>query len=308
MARALWKGSIAFGLVQIPVGLYSAEQSDDLDLDWLDKRDLAPVGYERVNKRTGKPVEWSDIVKGYEHAPGDYVILSDQDIAEANAEVSHTLDIDRFVDMSEVDLMYFDRPYYVGPDKSAGKAYALLLETLRKANKAAIAKYVVRTRQHIGLLFPKGDLLVLMQMRYQHELRTPKNLDLPQPAKHSAVTAKERAIAKSLVESMSGDFDPSAYHDEYRDEILALIKERVKAGEVNTVPEAAPHKRFSAPKSNVVDLVALLKQSLAEDKGAMGKRTPKRAPKQTAHKTSRASASAKTKRSRKAHAPLRKSA
>jgi DNA end-binding protein Ku len=306
MPRALWKGSIAFGLVQIPVGLYSAEKSDELDLDWLDKRDLAPVGYERVNKRTGKPVEWSDIVKGYEHARGDYVILSDQDIAEANAEVSHTLEIDRFVDMSEVDPLYFERPYYVAPDKNAAKAYSLLLETLKKSDKAAIAKYVVRTRQHIGLLFAKDDLLVLMQMRYAHELRAAKTLDLPQPAKHSAITAKERAIAKSLVESMSGHFEPDEYHDEYRDEILALINRRVKAGEVNTVPEAGPRKRAEKPKSNVVDLVALLKQSLEHDGNKTKDKT--KPAKRSAGKKSHAASTRKPSRAGKAHGTLRKSA
>lgn len=266
MARALWKGSIAFGLVQIPVALYSAEKTDELSLDWLDKRDLSPVGYERVNKRTGRKVAWDDIVKGYEHADGEYVILSDRDIEEANVETSHTLEIDRFVDLPEVDTVYFERPYYVAPDKGAGKAFALLFETLEKSGKAAVAKYVVRTRQHVGLLFPKDGTLVLMQLRYDHELRAPSSLDLPKGGKAAGITAKERQIAKSLVDSMSGKWEPEAYHDEYRDDLMALIKRRVKAGEVNTIPEKAPRKRERKAASNVVDLVALLKQSLEKDK------------------------------------------
>jgi DNA end-binding protein Ku len=268
MARALWKGSIAFGLVQIPVALYSAEKSDDLSLDWLDKRDLSPVGYERVNKRTGRKVEWSNIVKGYEHAGGEYVILSDRDIEEANVEASHTLEIDRFVELAEVDPVYFERPYYVAPDKGAGKAYTLLFETLEKSGKAAVAKYVVRTRQHVGLLFPKEGTLILMQLRYSHELRAPSSLDLPKAGKTSGITAQERKIAKTLVESMSGKWEPENYHDEYRDDLMALIERRVKAGEVNTIPEKAPRKRATKAASNVVDLVSLLKQSLEKDKEA----------------------------------------
>ncbi len=289
MARALWKGSIAFGLVQIPVALYSAEKSDELSLDWLDKRDLSPVGYERVNKRTGRKVEWSDIVKGYEHADGEYVILSDQDIEEANVEASHTLEIDRFVDLAEVDTVYFERPYYVAPDKGAGKAFALLFETLEKSGKAAVAKYVVRTRQHVGLLFPKDGTLVLMQLRYDHELRAPSSLDLPKGGKATGITAKERQIAKSLVEAMSGKWEPEAYHDEYRDDLMALIKRRVKAGEVNTIPEKAPRKRERKAASNVVDLVALLKQSLEKDKAEGGHEKKRRAPRKASSRRSHAS-------------------
>jgi DNA end-binding protein Ku len=296
MARSLWKGSIAFGLVQIPVALYSAEKTDELSLDWLDKRDLSPVGYERVNKRTGRKVEWSDIVKGYEHADGEYVILSDQDIEEANVEASHTLEIDRFVEIADVDTVYFERPYYVAPDKGAGKAFTLLFETLEKSGKAAVAKYVVRTRQHIGLIFPKDGTLVLMQLRYDYELRAPSSLDLPKTSKASGITAKERQIAKSLVESMSGKWEPEVYHDEYRDDLMALIKRRVKAGEVNTIPEKTPRKRERKAASNVVDLVALLKQSLEKDKG--GEQPKKR---RSTRKASSRSGSARSHASSRAH-------
>ncbi|HEV8245606.1 MAG TPA: Ku protein, partial [Polyangiaceae bacterium] len=180
MPRAIWKGSIAFGLVQIPVALHSAEEPDELSFDLLDRRDLAPIGYERINKRTGRKVEWKNVVKGYEYRDGKYVVVTDADFEQANVEATHTIDIEQFVDLAAVDALYFERPYYLSATKAGRKAYALLRETLDKARKVAVCKVVIRTRQHLALVMPWHDALVLMLLRFDHELREPSGLDLPE--------------------------------------------------------------------------------------------------------------------------------
>jgi len=262
MARALWKGSIAFGLVQIPVALHSAEQSNELNFDMLDKHDFAPVGYDRVNKRTGKKVQWDDIVKGYEHAKGKYVVVTDADFAAANVEATHTIDIERVVELADVDPMYFERPYYVAPDKQGKKAYALLRDTLAESGKAAIAKVVIRTRQHLAALVARDGILVLIVLRFAHELKKPTDLDVPGSAKTLGITPKERSMAKTLVDSMAGDWKPTEYKDHYRDDLMKLIRERAKRGDVNSIPDE-PKKKAAAPRTaKVIDLVSLLAQSM----------------------------------------------
>lgn len=262
MAHAIWKGSIAFGLVQIPVSLHAAEQSDELALSLLDRHDLAPVGYERVNKHTGKRVDWKNVVKGYEHAAGEYVVLTDADLEEANVEATHTIDIERFVELDKIEPLYFERPYYLIPDKQGKKAYALLRDTLAQAERAGIAKIVIRTRQHVAALLVRDEALVLVLMRFHDELRESSELELPGSAKQLGITPKERHMAATLVASLEGEWEPELYRDEYRDDLLALVKERVKRGEVNTVPKETPKKRAKRSASNVVDLMSLLEQSL----------------------------------------------
>lgn len=278
MPRSIWKGSIAFGLVQIPVSLYPAEEPDELSFHMLDRRNFAPVGYERVNKETGRKVEWKDIVKGYEHAKGEYVVLTDEDFEAANVEATHTIDISDFVEVREIDPMYFDKPYYVAPTKAGRKAYALLRETLRRSEKAGIAKVVIRTRQHIAALMPRGDALTLMLLRFGHELREPDNLDLPEKnLKKLGVSPKELTMAEKLVEGMVGEFKPERYHDEYRDDLLKLIKKKAKAGEINEVPEHQPKKPAPRKTAQVIDLMELLKQSV--DGSAAGAKASRRTTK-----------------------------
>jgi len=258
MARGLWKGAISFGLVNVPVELHSAKKrAAELDMTMLDKRDLAPVGYKRVNKSTGKEVAWGDVVKGYEYKDDKYVVLSDEDFRRANPEAAKTVDILAFVELAEIQPQYFDTPYYLKPEKRGEKAYALLRDTLEKAGKAGIASVVIRTKQYLAALVAQDELLVLNTLRYADELKDPAELEIPK----AKVTAKELDMALRLVEDMADEWHPDRYKDTYKDDLLKRIKQKVKAGETEelTEPEKAPRKEKSA---DVIDLMSLLKKSV----------------------------------------------
>jgi len=275
MARAIWKGSVSFGLVQIPVELHVAEDTNEISFRQLDKHDFSPVGYERVNKRTGKKVAWEDIVRGYEWDRNEYVVLSDDELARANVEATHTVDIIAFVDRAEVDPIYFEKPYYVTPSKQGRKAYALLRDTLVESDQIAIAQIVIRTRQRLCALMPRDGALVLVTLRYQHDLRAADDLDVP---KEAGVTAAEKKMAEMLVKSMHDHFHPEKYKDTYHDDVLALVEKKAKAGEINTVAELPAEPRAAARAKNVVDLMDALKRSLAEKGDKPGvKRATRRA-------------------------------
>lgn len=262
MARALWKGAISFGLVHIPVELISASLDHELDLSMLDRRDFAPIGYKRYNKRTGKEVEWDDIIKGYEYKTDAYVVLSDEDLRQANVKATQTIDILTFVDALEVPLTFYEHPYYLLPAKGGEKVYALLRETLRKANKVGIASVVMRTKQHLCALVCVGDAIVLNTLRYADELRPTDDLDLPgSTLKAAGISDKELKMALSLVEGMSETWQPEQYHDSYREDVLALVKKKIKARQTKTITPPAPEPE-EEHGSNVIDLVALLQQSL----------------------------------------------
>lgn len=263
-ARALWKGAISFGLVHIPVEMYSAVQEHELDLTMLDRRDFSPVGYKRYNKNTGKEVSWDDIVKGYEYEDNEYVVLSDEDLKRANVDATQTIDIQAFVDAAEVPLTYYQQPYYLAPSRGGAKVYALLRETLRKAGKIGIATVVIRTKQHLCALVCDDDKIVLNTLRYAAEIRSAEALKLP-PAnmKAAGISDKELQMALSLVEGMSEAWKPEQYHDTYKDDVLALVKKKVKAGQTKTITAAEPEAK-AARSSNVVDLVALLQDSLGK--------------------------------------------
>lgn len=281
MARALWKGAISFGLVHIPVELISASLEHELDLSMLDRRDFAPIGYKRYNKRTGKEVEWDDIIKGYEYKKDEYVVLSDEDLRQANVKATQTIAIDTFVDAVEVPLTFYEHPYYLLPAKGGEKVYALLRETLRKANKVGIASVVMRTKQHLCALVCVGDAIVLNTLRYADELRPTDDLDLPgSTLKAAGISEKELKMALSLVEGMSDTWQAAQYHDSYRADVLALVKKKIKAKQTRTITPPAPEAEEER-SGNVIDLVALLQQSL-------GKKMPA-APvrKRTASSTSR---------------------
>lgn len=268
-ARALWKGAISFGLVYIPVEMYTAVQEHDLDLTMLDRRDFSPVGYKRYNKKTGKEVTWDDIVKGYEYEDNEYVVLSDEDLKRANVEATQTIDIVAFVEAADVPLTYYETPYYLAPARGGAKVYALLRETLRKAGKIGIATVVMRTKQHLCALVCVEDKIVLNTLRYATEIRDAEELKLP-PAtlKAAGISDKELQMALSLVDGMSEEWKPEQYHDTYKEDVMAMIKKKIKAGQTKTI--TAPEKDTAAPKaSNVVDLVALLQNSLGK-RGAKG--------------------------------------
>ena len=269
MPRAIWKGSISFGLVHIPISLYSAEDSaSDLDFTMLDKRDMAPIGYRRINKKTGKEVEWENIVKGYEYADDQYVVLGEEDFKRANVEATQTIDITDFVDAADIPSFYFDKPYFLEPAKKGEKSYALLRETLKRTGKIGIANVVIHTRQHLAALIPYGKVLVLNLMRFADELRDPSDLKLPES---NAATAKEIEIAEQLVNGMAAAWEPKKYRDTYHEDLLQLIEHKVKAGDTETVSEedvVAPHKT-----AEVIDLMALLKRSV-EAAGSKAKPAP----------------------------------
>jgi DNA end-binding protein Ku len=290
MPRSIWKGSIAFGLVHIPVDLHVAEEPDDLTFRQLDKRDFSPIGYERINKATGKKVAWEDIVKGYEVAKDEYVVLSEAELESANVEATHTIDLVAFVDAKEIPPMYFDKPYYLTPTKQGAKAYALLRETLSRTGQVGVAQIVICTRQHLAALVPRDDVLMLVTMRYQHELRTPDDLDLPHGSLQKlGVAPKELDMAERLVRGMHAEFDPSEYKDRFRDDVMALIEKKADAGDVNTVPHEARARGPERP-TNVVDLMSLLKKSLGEkglEKGAAKEEKKPRGPgpRKTTHRS-----------------------
>jgi DNA end-binding protein Ku len=258
MARSIWKGSISFGLVNIPVGLYTAEKSKELHFNLLDRRNLAPIHYQRVNSETGKEVPWEDTVRGFEFEPKRYVVLSDDDLKRANPESTQTIEIIDFVDLAEINPVYFEKPYYLAPERKGAKSYALLRETLRRSGKVGIAKVVIRTRQHLAAVVPHDDAIVLDLMRFQDELRDASELDLP--AGRQGLTEKELKMAERLVEAMVDTWDPERYRDDYRVDLEALIDARVEAGELEAGAAKAPPRRPSRGK--VVDLMSLLKRSV----------------------------------------------
>jgi DNA end-binding protein Ku len=264
MARSLWKGAISFGLVHIPVEMYPAVGEKSLDLTMLDRRDFSPVGFKRYNKSNNKEVSWDDIVKGYEYSDGEYVVLSEEDLRRANPEATQTIDILAFVDAEQVPLLYYEQPYYLAPGKGGDKVYALLRETLRKAGKIGIANVVIRVKQHLCALVCMGDVIVLNTLRYADEIRDTDDLKIPSvTAKAAAITDKELKMAMALVEGMSEDWKPENYHDTYREDVMALVEAKVKARQTKTI--TMPDKeKAPASSGNVIDLVALLQQSLGK--------------------------------------------
>jgi DNA end-binding protein Ku len=287
MQRAIWQGAISFGLVHIPVHLFPAEDRDELDLTMLDKRDFAPVGYRRINKKTGREVEWADIVKAYEYEPGQYVVLSDEDLRRANVEATQTIDILSFVELAEIPLIEYERPYYLSPDKGGAKVYALLRETLRRAGKAAVAQIVLRTRQHLAAVVPLGEVLVLNTLRYADTIRPADEFELPPAAlKQAGISDKEMQMALSLVDGMSEEWNPARYHDRYREDLLALVREKIKTRQTHVITEPEP-EQAPAGSAQIIDLMALLKESLrASGHGAT-------APKGRARSSAAAGAKAK---------------
>ena len=277
MARSIWKGSITFGLVNIPVGLYSAESRQEVSFHQLDKRDMSRIRYKRVSESTGKETPWDNIVRGYEYEEGKYVILSDEDLQRASPEKTQTVDILDFVDLEEIDPRYFDKPYYLAPDKRGAKSYALLRETLRRTRKVGIATVVIRSKQYLAAVTVHEDVIVLNILRYAQELRDYNDLDLPKG--NEGVSERELDMAERLVEGMVASWDPEQYHDTYQEDLKEMIERRVKAGQI----EAGAEPEEEAPKparGQVVDLMALLKRSVEESgSGSGGSKAPaKKAP------------------------------
>lgn len=267
--RAAWKGSIAFGLVHIPVSLQTAERPERIDFDLVDKRDHAPIGYRKVNKETGEEVAQKDIVRAIEAEDGSYVTLTDAEIRAAHAESTHTIEVVQFVAADEVPPQYFARPYWVKPaSPSFAKAYALLRDVLARSGKIGIATVVLRTRQHIAALLPQEDLLLLNLLRYAHELRQASGA-VDGEAK---ATAAELKLAEQLVEGMSGKWEPERFKDPTRTRILELVAEKQETGFVKT------RARKPQPEgAKIIDLMDLLKASIGETRSAKGPKAAARA-------------------------------
>jgi DNA end-binding protein Ku len=277
MARGLWKGAISFGLVNVPVELFSAQKrSAELDLTMLDKRDLAPVGYQRVNKASGKEVPWEDVVKGYEYEDDKYVVLSEEDFRRANPEASKTVDIMAFVDLADIAPQYFETPYYLAPGKRGEKAYVLLRDAMARAGKAGIATVVIRTKQYLAALVAQDEALMLNALRYHNELKSAKDLDIPERLKGVKVTSKELDMALRLIDDMAGKWEPAKYHDTYHEDLLKRIEEKVKAGQTEEITEPEKEER-PAKGAEVIDLMSLLKKSVEGGrKGAARETRPRR--------------------------------
>jgi len=267
MARAIWKGMISFGLVNVPVELHPAAQSHQLSFSMLDKRDFSPVGYKRYNKNTGKEVPWNDIVKGYEYEQDQYVVLSDEDFRRANVQQARAVEIATFVDADSIPPEYFDTPYYLVPGERGQKVYALLRETLRATGKVGIGQVVIRTAHHLAAVVPEGDALMMITLRYANEIRDKKDYDFPPMSMKSAgVTEKELDLAKRLIGDMAGEWNPEEFEDTYNEDLMKRIEEKVERGEtkVLTKPEGEAREPRSA---QVIDLMDLLKQSIDKSGG-----------------------------------------
>jgi len=288
--RTLWKGAITFGLVHIPVGLHTASIEQGVDFDWLDKRSMDPVGYKRINKRTGKEIDKDNIVKGVEYEDGKYVVISPDEIEAVYPRTTQTIEIQRFIDADEIPFVYLERPYYVAPINKGQKVYALLREVLVKTGKVGLAKVVIATKQHLAVLVPSGQALVLNLMRWGDEVKPLEGLDLPAAGvKGARITSAEMKMAEQLVKDMSGKWSPGDFKDEFKHAVMKIVNRKVKAGDTETVIE--PEEEAPSESAEVIDLTELLKRSLkgggASKAGAKKKAPARKAAAKSATRSAR---------------------
>ena len=255
MARALWKGSISFGLVNIPIELHTAVRNHRPKFRMLHAKDKAPVRFERVCVRDGKPVAWEDLVKGYEYSKGHFVVMTKEDFQAAAVEKTRTVDIVDFVKAEEIDDRFFETPYYLVPVKSGERAYALLREAIRDSGRIGIAKFILRDAQHLAAVEVIEDAIVLSVMRFADELVDVKQFDFPAA---QGVRKQELDMAKALVNSLAADWDPTKYTDQYRENLMRIIQAKMKGKDVVLAPEEEPRQ------AEVVDLMERLRRSLGQ--------------------------------------------
>jgi len=272
--RAIWKGAISFGLVHVPVSLHSATQEQEVDFDWLDKRSMDPVGYKRINKRTGKEIAKDNIVKGVKLEGDEYVVLSDDEIKAAYPKRTQTIQIETFVKAQDVSFVYIEKPYYLAPDAKAQRVYALLREALEKAAVIGIARFVLHNKEHLAALIPAGPALMLGTLRWAEEIRSPEALDLPKPGA-AGLKPAELKMAQQLIAQMTDAWKPEQFKDDFSSAVRELVAAKAKAGKKETVQpfEEAP----DTGSANVVDLTELLRQSLG-GKSGKGKAPARKAP------------------------------
>lgn len=273
MPTSIWKGSISFGLLNIPVTLEKAEEGHELSFSMLDEKDMAPIKYKKVSGKSGKEVPWSRVVKGYEYQKGKYVVLSKEELRSANPKASQTIDIEDFVEASEIDLMFLEKPYYLVPQKTGIKGYFLLIEALKKTKKVAIAKIVMRTKMHLAMIMEKDNYLVLELLRFGHEVLDAVEVGYLSEVKKPHFNPKEIKMAQELIEGMTAKWDPNQYKDTYNDDVLKLVKTKVKTGKVEEIEWEEPEKEAATGK--VLDLLPLLRKSL-EEKKKVKKKSPVR--------------------------------
>lgn len=265
MAGSIWKGSISFGLLNIPVSLQKAQEGHDLSFSMLDEKDLSPIKYKKVSAKDGKEVPWGRIVKGYEYEKGQYVIMSKDDLKAANPKATQTIDIEDFVDFDDIDLMFLEKPYYLVPQKAGIKGYFLLVEALKKTNKVAISKIIIRTKMHLAMVMTKGDYLVLELLRFGHEVLDVDEVEYLSDIQKPKFSPKEIKMAEELIKGMSAKWDPDQYKDTYNDDVMKIIKMKIKAGEGEEIAWDIP-KEEKGNTGKVVDLMPLLLKSLEAKK------------------------------------------
>jgi DNA end-binding protein Ku len=256
--RPIWSGSISFGLVNIPVKLFSGSQNHNLDLDMLSKDDLCPIQFKRVCRNDGREVPYEDIVKGYQYHEGDYVVLTQEDFDKANVEKTNTIDIQEFVKESEIDSVYYDKPYFLQPDKSGLKPYLLLREALKKSKKVGVATFVLRNKEHVVVVRPYGHIILINQLRFADEVRDAGEIEIKEPKK--SVPDKEIQMALTLIEQSTGKFNLKKYKDTYVEDLKKIIEQKAKGQK--------PKAKGKKPQpTKVIDLMTLLKKSLKNQKG-----------------------------------------
>lgn len=251
--RQMWTGSISFGLIHIPIKLYSATKESRIDFDYLRKKDLCPIKYVRVCKDTGEEVPFTEIVRGYEYEKGDYIVLSDDDFKKASPEKTESIEIIQFIHSDEVDSMLLEKPYYLEPAKGAKKVYALLREALKRSDRVGLCRFVLKTREHIGIIKAKDDMIILDQMRYAEEIRDPSDLDIP---KESELGKKELDIAIQFIDELTSPFKSEELHDTYTAELMKMIEAKHQGKEMRTA-HTKERKATQAP-----DIMTQLKESL----------------------------------------------
>ena len=263
MPRSVWKGAISFGLIHVPVSMFPATQDSGVDFDWLDRRSLDPVGYSRVNKRTNKAIEKDDVVKGVKTPDGSYAIIEEDEIRAAYPKATQSIEIETFVKAAQVSFAYLDTPYYLQPDPRSAKVYALLRESMKERQVIAVARVVMRSKEHLALLLPLGDAIVLNTIRWNADMRDVSELNLPTGA--AGVKDSERKMASQLIDDMTAAWEPALYTDHFAEAINELVANRVKTGKTALVEPV--ETEAATGSSNVIDLTELLRNSLkARDK------------------------------------------
>lgn len=262
MAHALWTGTINFGLVTIPVKLYTAIRENELHFNMLHKKDMGRINFARTCAECNKKLDWDEIGKGFEYEKGRYVLLTDEDFAQANVEATQSIDIQQFVNLAEINPMYFEKPYYLEPEKKGRHAYALLREALVKSGKVGIARTVIRTREHLAAVKPQGDALVLEIMHFADELIDAGDFDFPE--QNEKVPPAEMKAALMLVDTMAAPFDPTSYRDKYRDDLMNMIEARARGKQLKKPAKKAP------AKAEVINLMDVLQESLKRSHARRG--------------------------------------